>query len=366
MVMDYIDGPSLADILAYEGAMPLDRCLRIMTRIVDALDHAHANDVVHRDLKPSNIMMRDLEFPIIVDFGIAKLVAGNLGTKTTQTGEVFGSPAYMSPEANLRKNRRCAVRSVCARLRIVRMSDRMSTIPGPNAVEVMFRHLTEKPQTLADSSLGRKFPARLESLVARLLEKEPEKRFANMAEVKRELEQIQNPAPMTAPEEALAEPRMLPALGGTAGIAALATLLAMVTAVCATCFCLKAQENEARAKAQEAGLNRVVKAANRASFTENTGDSVSAAEAPDGGELDQAFASRAIGAWCESHSDPKYTDLSIINDPTLDQYVGLITDGGLNLLSKQHYLLRLNLSHCSALSGTGFHCSQRARLSIWR
>src|SRR5580765_2011778 len=95
IVMEYVSGPSLEEVLRTEnGALPLDTALQVTQELAEALDYAHAQGIVHRDVKPSNIIVATDGHPKIADFGIAKLNASDL----PQTGRTLGTPAYMAPE----------------------------------------------------------------------------------------------------------------------------------------------------------------------------------------------------------------------------------------------------------------------------
>jgi serine/threonine-protein kinase len=97
-VMPYVQGESLRDRLAREAQLPLDDALHIAHDIADALDHAHANDIVHRDIKPENILLSG-GHAIVMDFGISRAVSASAGEETiTFPGLAVGTPAYMSPE----------------------------------------------------------------------------------------------------------------------------------------------------------------------------------------------------------------------------------------------------------------------------
>lgn len=193
IVMDYIEGTSLSDILSLKGSIEVKRCLKIMQQVADALSHAHANGVVHRDLKPSNVMLLKNDQVQILDFGIAKLDeadAGEFSLKLTLTGEVFGSPAYMSPE-------QCTGKAVNAQ------SDQYSfgcmlyecltgspPFVAGSAVEVMMRHVADEPVSLKEASLGKQFPAELEVLMKKLLAKKKEDRFSSMDQVRNLIAEI--------------------------------------------------------------------------------------------------------------------------------------------------------------------------------
>jgi serine/threonine protein kinase len=100
LVMDYIDGISLSEEITRLGYIDEKRALGIFQKVADGLGHAHAQGVVHRDLKPGNIMLvknvLGEEHPIVVDFGLAK--RQTVDKDLTQTGDIFGTPLYMSPE----------------------------------------------------------------------------------------------------------------------------------------------------------------------------------------------------------------------------------------------------------------------------
>ena len=107
LVMDFIDGRSLADLLTVVQRLEQKQALHVFAQICAGLGHAHELGVVHRDLKPSNVMLTytkgGADFVKIVDFGIAKMVSGNgaAGHNTqalTKAGQFVGSPLYMSPE----------------------------------------------------------------------------------------------------------------------------------------------------------------------------------------------------------------------------------------------------------------------------
>ena len=96
MVLEYLPGGSLEDLLRDRGALPDEETHRIASEIAAGLAHAHARGVVHRDLKPSNVLFDDEGRAKLADFGIARMVAGE-GT-LTEAGTVLGTAAYLSPE----------------------------------------------------------------------------------------------------------------------------------------------------------------------------------------------------------------------------------------------------------------------------
>jgi len=97
MVMEFIEGKDLKHVIQAGGKIrPIRRAVEIVDQVADALHYAHARGLIHRDIKPENIMINEEGLPILMDFGIAKLLTAN--TQLTQTGMGIGTPSYMAPE----------------------------------------------------------------------------------------------------------------------------------------------------------------------------------------------------------------------------------------------------------------------------
>lgn len=97
MVMEFIQGRNLKRLIRAEGQIrPIRRAVEIIDQVAEALHYAHAQRLIHRDIKPENIMISEDGLPILMDFGIAKLLTES--TQLTQTGFGVGTPAYMAPE----------------------------------------------------------------------------------------------------------------------------------------------------------------------------------------------------------------------------------------------------------------------------
>ncbi len=95
IVMRYVNGPTLSDVLKNEGPLPSERVLRIMAQLTDALEYAHQRQIIHRDIKPANVMLERNDFVTLMDFGIARAPSKE---KLTMVGQVMGTAGYMSPE----------------------------------------------------------------------------------------------------------------------------------------------------------------------------------------------------------------------------------------------------------------------------
>jgi len=180
LVMEWLDGESLGSLLRSARKLPLAQAALIMSGIARALRAAHGKGVVHRDLKPDNVFLvkRDGEPALVkvLDFGIAKLLATGMPAQyQTQTGAIIGTPAYMSPE-QCRGAKEIDHRTDVYALGVIGYQMLTGRLPfAADALgELLLKHLTETPPP-ADS-LEPSVPAPVSQILARALEKEPEKR----------------------------------------------------------------------------------------------------------------------------------------------------------------------------------------------
>ncbi len=190
--MDLLEGDSLADYLQQNHHLSWSNALPIFRQVCNGLAYAHDRGIIHRDIKPGNIMLSlGIDAPIntasvkIVDFGIAKLVDddGRTIQALTAAGEVFGSPLYMSPEQCLagRLDGRSDMYSVGVSL-FQALTGRPPLL-GRTAVETTIMHQTTEPPALNAVAPDLYFPPRLETIVARMLAKDPSDRFQSLADV---------------------------------------------------------------------------------------------------------------------------------------------------------------------------------------
>ncbi|MBX9942262.1 MAG: protein kinase [Candidatus Obscuribacterales bacterium] len=195
MVMEYVEGLTLADLVknSQGSVLKVEEALPIFISMLEPLALAHSHGVVHRDIKPSNVMLAvkptgGVQVKLL-DFGIAKLrdIDDNTIQDLTRTGEALGTPLYMSPEQ---------IRSV----RVDNRSDLYSfgcvmymcltgapPFVGENKLVTMDKHLSERPLSLREASLGLNFPAELEACVLRCMAKEPEARYQSAQELRQDL-----------------------------------------------------------------------------------------------------------------------------------------------------------------------------------
>jgi serine/threonine-protein kinase len=97
IVMEYVEGRTLRDVLKAEGRLPAHRAMEITAEVCGALDFSHRNGIVHRDIKPANVMITPAGAVKVMDFGIARALSNNAVT-VTQTAAVIGTAQYLSPE----------------------------------------------------------------------------------------------------------------------------------------------------------------------------------------------------------------------------------------------------------------------------
>ena len=193
--MELIEGQTLRAEIGKNNGLPPRQFFDIFDQICDALEHAHKRGVIHRDIKPSNILLMKSDvrenFVKLVDFGIAKVVASqDLGEQElTQTGDIVGSPLYMSPE-------QCVGDELDARTDIYSLGCVMyEAIAGsppfmaPNAVKTIFKHVNVKPDPVSVTNPKIAIPPQLEQIIFKTLEKKPQDRFATMEDLKVALRQ---------------------------------------------------------------------------------------------------------------------------------------------------------------------------------
>lgn len=192
-VMDCLEGESLSDLIEKNGRVDVYRAMNIFEQICDGLDHAHKKGIIHRDLKPNNIVLlkgeNGQESIKIVDFGIAKIVNsdGSPQQRLTQTGEIFGSPFYMSPEQcqGFPLDQRSDLYSLgCL------MYETLTGYPpqmGESFVATALKHINDPPPSFAAIAPGANIPKQIENVVLKCLEKNPKDRYASAEQVKQGL-----------------------------------------------------------------------------------------------------------------------------------------------------------------------------------
>jgi serine/threonine-protein kinase len=200
IAMEYMEGQTLAEVLAHEKTLPWRRVLDIAQQICRSLREAHKLGVIHRDLKPANVMLlneADHDVVKVLDFGLVKsfLAADNQGTdpEVTQNGVFLGSPQYMAPEqARNVADPRSDVYSLG--ILVYQMLCGRPPFQGKDYLEVIFQHMKESPRPVREVNALAEVPHEVESVVLRCLQKDPTARFQSMDEV---LEALRDAAHLT-------------------------------------------------------------------------------------------------------------------------------------------------------------------------
>lgn len=187
LVMEFVDGKELTDVMKLEGPMAPIRAIAIIRQLAAALEEAHRNGIVHRDIKPHNIRLQRYSptgqiYLKVLDFGIAKQLGDETGTSLTATGAVIGTPAYMAPEQA--GGSKVDARADQYAVGIVLYELLTGTVPftSETVTGVLVSHLTKPPPPLP-----REVPEPLQRIVMRLLEKEPAGRYADISSVEKAL-----------------------------------------------------------------------------------------------------------------------------------------------------------------------------------
>ena len=228
LAMEFIEGQALTDLIEREGALGAPRAAQIIRQAADALQTAHDMGIVHRDLKPDNIMIArgrgNADVVKVVDFGIAKAMGGAEGQKVTKTGLVIGTPEYMSPEqlSGDRLDGRSDIYSLA--LVFYRMLTGVLPFEADSAQEVMIKRLTDKPTPLNRAIPGTVFPARLDDVLAKALQRMPGDRYDSATQFGRDVVEAVRGMPDAAPATGESTTVLMgtPALGAAAPTAPLA------------------------------------------------------------------------------------------------------------------------------------------------
>jgi predicted Ser/Thr protein kinase len=204
IVMEHVEGSTLADVLAREGRFSPERAVRIACEICDVLAEAHALGIVHRDLKPSNIMLNERGVSVL-DFGIAKVLTASADVTrthaTTESGMIIGTPRYMSPEQCLGKPVGTASDLYSVGVLVYEMLSGQPPFMDQLQSAVLVRQATAAPPPLM--ARCPEAPRRLALATHTLLAKNPEDRPKSARETRAMLERsIQQTAQLVMPEAA--------------------------------------------------------------------------------------------------------------------------------------------------------------------
>ncbi|WP_206491333.1 Stk1 family PASTA domain-containing Ser/Thr kinase [Rhodococcus sp. KRD162] len=202
IVMEYVDGDTLRDIVRAEGPMAPRRAMEVIADVCAALDFSHRNGIVHRDVKPANIMINHAGAVKVMDFGIARAIADS-SSPMTQTAAVIGTAQYLSPEQA--RGEQVDARSDVYSLGCVLFEILTGEPPftGDSPVAVAYQHVREDPQL--PSLVNDTVPRELDSIILKAMAKNPANRYQSAAEMRTDLVRVlggQRPsAPMVMNDE---------------------------------------------------------------------------------------------------------------------------------------------------------------------
>jgi serine/threonine-protein kinase len=171
IAMEFVKGRELRDYFEHNERFPMTEVVRIMSEMLDALDHAHSHGVVHRDMKPANLILLENGRVKIADFGIARVEKSDL----TQTGTVLGTPSYMSPEQFMGHTVDGRSDLFSCGVILYQMLTGEKPFTGESTTTVMYKVLREEP--VPPSELNLALDPALDAVVQKALAKQPAQRF---------------------------------------------------------------------------------------------------------------------------------------------------------------------------------------------
>ncbi|MEZ5321438.1 MAG: Stk1 family PASTA domain-containing Ser/Thr kinase [Microthrixaceae bacterium] len=202
IVMEYVDGQSLAEVIRDSGPLQPRRAAEIVDAVASALGSAHQRGVVHRDVKPGNVLISTTGVPKVADFGIARALTSP-DDDLTQAGSVMGTATYFSPEQA--QGFPVDARSDLYSLGVVLYECLCGRAPfvGDSPVSIAYQHVQEWPPQPSEFVLG--VPASLECIILKLLAKKPDQRYASAEELRADLRRFLD-GKRTVAEDELGEP----------------------------------------------------------------------------------------------------------------------------------------------------------------
>jgi serine/threonine-protein kinase len=233
LVLEYLEGPTLAAVLEREGALAPARAVKVVSAIADAIGYAHRRDIVHRDLKPENVILvhrdGDPDHAKVLDFGIAKMLMSG-DTVVTQAGLIFGTARYISPEGA--QGDPVDKRSDVYSLGVIayQLLSGQTPFDAPEPVQLLLKHIHEAAPPLRRHPSAQHVSPALEAAVMRALAKAPAARYADGSALAKALREalaesdpssaIRSVVPTAATPMFTSPPAITPAPEGDSGVRA--------------------------------------------------------------------------------------------------------------------------------------------------
>ncbi|MBO0839393.1 MAG: Stk1 family PASTA domain-containing Ser/Thr kinase [Sciscionella sp.] len=187
IVMEYVDGKTLRDIVKTEGPLSGKRAMEVMADVCAALDFSHRNGIVHRDVKPANVMITKTGAVKVMDFGIARALADGQAA-VTQTAAVIGTAQYLSPEQARGESVDARSDVYSAGCVLFELLTGEPPFTGDSPVAVAYQHVREDPKP--PSSVNPQVTPALDAIVLKALAKNPANRYQTAAEMRGDLVRV--------------------------------------------------------------------------------------------------------------------------------------------------------------------------------
>jgi eukaryotic-like serine/threonine-protein kinase len=199
IVMEYVDGRTLRELLREDRRLLPERALEITDGVLRALDYSHRNGIVHRDIKPGNVMLTRDGKVKVMDFGIARAVSDAQATMT-QTAQVIGTAQYLSPEQA--RGERVDARSdlYSTGCLLYELLTGRPPFLGDSPVAIAYQHVRENP--VPPSRVDPEVPQWADAIVLRAMAKDPRDRYQSAAEMRQDIQRALQGVPVAAPRTA--------------------------------------------------------------------------------------------------------------------------------------------------------------------
>src|ERR1700730_2321848 len=196
IVMEYVDGRTLRELLRDDRRLLPERALEITDGVLRALDYSHRNGIVHRDIKPANVMVTRSGDIKVMDFGIARAMSDAQATMT-QTAQVIGTAQYLSPEQA--RGERVDARSdlYSAGCLLYELLTGRPPFTGYAPVAIAYQHVTENPVT--PSRIDPEIPPWADAIVLKSMAKDPAHRYQSAGEMRADIQRGLSGMPVDAP-----------------------------------------------------------------------------------------------------------------------------------------------------------------------